>query len=123
MAYSLDFRKQCLRLLKEGNSYSKVSHLLKVSRKTLKEWQEREEKGDLAANYPKRRGAYTIDEEKLVMHLNENPDAYLYELAELLDASVQGVSHALKRLGISRKKRRPNTVSVMKQNEKPTKAH
>ena len=104
MAYSLDYRKRALELLEEGKSCSEVSELLGVDRKTLYSWRKRNEAGQLGASYPSKRGAYKLDEAAIKTHLKKHPDAYLSELAGVAGGSVQGVRHALKRMGVTRKK-------------------
>lgn len=118
MAYSLDYRKRAIELLEEGSSVQELSKMLGVDRKTLYNWKKREERGELETNYPARRGAYRINEAALKAHIEEHPDAYLAELAVIAGGSVEGVRHALKRLGITRKKRHLSTVSVMNSNDK-----
>ncbi len=118
MAYSLDYRERAMELLEEGKSSQEVSETLGIDRKTLYIWRKRLEEGHLGTNYPSKRGAYRIDEAALKTYLEDHPDAYLSELAEVAGGTVQGISHALKRLGISRKKRQHSTLSVTKINDK-----
>jgi transposase len=118
MAYSLDYRERAMELLEEGKSQTEVSELLGVGRKTVGAWKKREEAGILGTNYPAKRGAYRIDEAALKAHLEEHPDAYLSELAEVAGGTAQGVRHALKRMGITRKKRHLSIESGMRLNGK-----
>jgi transposase len=120
MAYGIDYRKRAIELLAEGQSCQAVSEILGIDRKTLYNWKNRNEAGCLGTSYPAKRGAYRIDEAELKAHLEEHPDAYLAELAGIAGGSTHGVRHALKRLGISRKKRHPSTESEMKINEQAT---
>ena len=105
MAYGIDYRKRAMELLAEGKSQAEVAELLGVNRKTLYEWKKRD--GDLETRYPSRRGAYHIDEEAIKTHLAERPDAHLSELAAVAGGTTQGIRHALKRMGITRKKDPP----------------
>jgi transposase len=118
MAYSVDYRKRAMELLAEGKSQTEVSELLGVNRKTLYEWKKRE--GDLATRYPASRGAYHISEEAIRAHLKEKPDAYLSEIAAVAGGTAQGVRDALKRMGITRKKRHSSTKNETKRNDKVT---
>lgn len=120
MAYSLDFRERALALVDEGRSYSDVSRLMGVQRKTVSEWKQRRDQGQLAVSYPKRRGAYKINETALKAELKKRPDAYLAELASVAGGSEQGIRHAMKRLNITRKKRPRTTKKETKVNAKPT---
>lgn len=115
MANSLDYRERAMELLEEGKSQTEVAELLAVNRKTLYEWKQRG--GELGTSYPSRRGAYHIDKEAIKAHLEKEPDAHLSELASVAGGTTQGVRHALKRMGITRKKRRLSTVNEMKAKE------
>ena len=50
-----------------------------------------------------------IASEKLRAYVEENPDAYQREMAEEFNRSVTAIQKALKRLGITRKKRQSTT--------------
>ena len=116
MAYSLDYRKRALDLLDEGYSMQSVSDILNVGVTSLKRWKKRRDKGQLAAEYSLSRGAYKIDEEKLKAYVQDNPDSHLTEIAQAIGSKRSTVHSALQRLGITRKKRRHNTVRGMKTN-------
>lgn len=105
MAYSLDMRQRALELLKEGKTKKEVSKMLGVGRTSLLRWEKRELKGELAATYPKTRGGFRVNDEKLKAYVKENPDAYQSEIAEAIGAKENTVCKALQRLKISRKKR------------------
>ena len=55
-----------------------------------------------------------IDKEKLKQAVQEKPDAYLEELAKPFNCSIPAVFYALKKMGITLKKRR----SLMQKNPK-----
>ena len=109
MAYSLDMRQRALELLEEGKTKTEVSEILGIGRSSLLRWEKRASKGGLAAVYPKVRGGFRVDDEKLKAYVKENPDAYHSEIAEAIGAKENTVCKALHRLGISRKKN--STVS------------
>jgi hypothetical protein len=52
-----------------------------------------------------------LDPEKLKAYVAEHPDAYLQEIGDAFGCSDTAVMKALKRLGITRKKRRSGTWS------------
>lgn len=104
MAYSLDMRQRALELLEEGKTKTEVSEILGVGRSSLLRWEKRASKGELAAIYPKVRGGFRVDDEKLKAYVAKHPDAYQSEIAEAIDAKENTVCKALKRLNISRKK-------------------
>lgn len=117
MAYSLDMRQRALELLKEGKTKKEVSKMLGVGRTSLLRWEKRELKGELAAIYPKKRGGFRVDDEKLKAYVAKNPDAYQAEIAEAIGAKENTVCRALKRLKITRKKKLRSTRNGMKKSE------
>jgi len=48
--------------------------------------------------------AQKIDPAKLVAYFEENPDSYLFEVAEVFGCSINAISEAKRRLKITRKK-------------------
>ncbi len=117
MAYSLDMRQRALELLKEGKSKTEISKMLDVSRTSLLRWSKRALRGELAAIYPKERGGFRVDDEKLKAYVAKNPDAYQAEIADAIGAKENTVCRALKRLKISRKKRLRSIGNGMKKSE------
>ncbi len=109
MAYSLDMRQRALDLLEEGKSKTEISRMLGASRTSILRWEKRALRGELAAIYPKKRGGFRVDDEKLKAYVAKNPDAYQAEIAEAIGAKENTVCRALKRLKISRKKRHRST--------------
>lgn len=81
-----------------------VGEMLGVSQWTVSDWKQRHKAGQLAAMYPKSRGAYKINDKALIVHLEQHPDAYAEELAKVAGGTAQGIRDAMKRLGITRKK-------------------
>lgn len=104
MAYSLDMRQRALELLEEGKTKTEVSEILGIGRSSLLRWEKRALEGELAAIYPKVRGGFRVDDEKLKAYVKENPDAYQSEIAKAIGAKENTVCKALHRLKISRKK-------------------
>ena len=117
MAYSLDMRKRALELLGENNTKETVSKMLGVSRTTLLRWEQRSAKGELAASYPKKRGGFRVNDQKLKEYVAKNPDAYQAEIADAIGAKENTVCRALKRLNISRKKRHRSIGNEIQKNE------
>ena len=117
MAYSLDMRQRALELLKEGKSKTEIAKMLGTSRTSILRWSKRASRGKLAAIYPKERGGFRVNDEKLKAYVAKNPDAYQAEIAEAIGAKENTVCRALKRLKISRKKRHRSTEKEMKKSE------
>lgn len=119
MAYNLDLRQRAIALLEKGFSLREVSELLAIGSATLIRWNRRNREGKLAAFYPKIRRR-KINDEALKLAVEAQPDAYLHEIAAQFGVTAQGILHAMRRLKITRKKRRRSTVSVTKKNAKST---
>ena len=120
MAYGKDFRQRAIEMLNTGSSAVAVSKVLGVGYATLHRWKKRQASGTLAPDYPTRRKAYKINEEKLKSYVKKHPDAYAYEIAEAIGSKRGTVESALKRLKITRKKRLPSIENEMNRNDKPT---
>ena len=114
MAYDLDFRTHTVSLLSAGHSLSFVSQLLCVGTATLVRWKARASHDNLAAHYPKTRGSYKIDDTALQAYIAQHPDACLQEIADAIGSRPSSISDALKRLGITRKKRRHSIAKGMR---------
>jgi transposase len=104
MSYDVKYRSRAIEYWSEGNSKEKTAEVFKVSPTTLQKWKSlRKETGTLA---PKKRKTTwrKIEPAKLKKYIEENPDAYLREIAAEFGCSVHAVEKALKRLKITRKK-------------------
>jgi len=120
MAYSLDLRTTALQLLDQKRPATQVAQLLSVGTATLYRWKKRQDQGQLQACYPKSRKPYKVDETALCAYLEEHRDAYQHEVAEQLGVSKSAIQWAMKRLGITRKKRHLTTTSAIQTSAKPT---
>jgi len=60
---------------------------------------------------PLNRSFKKIDPVRLENYVAEHPDAYLVEVAEMFDCGESAVRKALKKLGITRKKRQTAAVN------------
>ena len=117
MAYSLDMRQRALDLLEEGKSKTEISRMLGASRTSILRWEKRALRGELAAIYPKKRGGFRVDDEKLKDYVAKHADAYQAEIAEAIGAKENTVCKALHRLKITRKKRHRSTENEMNKGE------
>lgn len=102
MTYSLDFRKKVLEVKeREQISFEEVSARFSVGKASVFRWSKQ-----LEAQPTRDKPATKIDMEKLKTDVERYPDAYQYERAPRLGVSRKAIGYALKRLGISRKKKR-----------------
>jgi len=100
MAYSLDFRRKVLSVRKaEGLTIAQVSVRFGVGIASVTRWLKR-----IEPQLTRIKPATKINRIALARDVREHPDAYLHERASRFGASVQGISHALRRMNITYKK-------------------
>ena len=114
MAHSMDLRLRAVGLMAKGHTVLEISKLLDIGTATLWRWKARAKQDRLTPSYPTNRPAYKLDERAMLNWLSAHPDAYQHEIAQAMGVSRTAIQWAFKRLGITRKKRRHTTVSVMK---------
>ena len=104
MAYDEKYRRRAIEYMAEGHTYRATAATFRVSVTTLQGWETQlRESGSLAPK--KRRETWRkIEPEKLRRYVEEHPDAYLREIAEVFGCRISAVEKALTRLKISRKK-------------------
>ena len=101
MTYSVDFRTKVLKIKKEqGMSYSEASAFFGLSKTTLLNWRK-----NLVPAKGRKKPTTKIDMESLSLDVKNNPDKYQYERAKSLGVSTRTVGYALKRLGVTYKKK------------------
>ena len=100
MRHGLELRKHIMKIKEEENlTFEETAKRFGVSIRSLFRWQQRIEP-KLKHNKPPTK----IDEDRLRRHVEEYPDAYLRERAELFGVSESAIRKAFKRMGITRKK-------------------
>ena len=101
MTYSIDFRRKVLFVRqKEGLTIEGVAKRFGIGKMSVLRWTKR-----LIANKKRNRPALKIARELLRKDVEDYPDSYHYERAKRLKASPTGIRDALKRLGITFKKK------------------
>ena len=114
MSKSVDLRLPAVLYRLDGHTYAETAKIFHVSVFAVHTWvQKYQETGDLS-NKPLNRGFKKIDPEKLRAYVKEHQDATQKEIADEFHCSNQAVSKALKRLNITRKKKRAATRNRMK---------
>jgi transposase len=116
-AYSSDLRERVLLFLDKENDTKTASELFAISQRSIQRWvKQKNETGNIEPR--QRKFAYKkIDDERLIKHVELYPDHFLYEVAEEFSVTLQAIFYALKRLKITRKKRRHSTKKEMKRKE------
>ena len=100
MTYSTDFRRKVSETRERDSlSFETVAVRFNVGKSGVTRWAKR-----LEPCRSRNKSAVGTDMELLAQDVALYPDAYQYERAERLGCSQRGISDALKRLKISRKK-------------------
>ena len=100
MTYCLDFRTRVLSYkARHGLSFEVTAAHFCISKSSLVRWSHR-----LPPKTRRNKGSVKIDMDLLKDDVICYPDAYLHERASRQGVSIRGITHALKRLGVSYKK-------------------
>lgn len=114
MSYSTDFREKVLNYIDNGGKLVKACALFSVGSSTINRWQNIRKKQGNLIRQPRPQQPYKIDNNELKLYIDENPDAYLNEIADHFNVTVSGISKALSRMNITRKKSPHSIRSVVK---------
>ena len=109
MAYSEDYRRRTAEYYREGHTQAEVLAVFKVHAGTIRDWETRMMAGSLKPIYPKTRKPRKLPPGELAKYVEEHPDAFLKEIGDHYNCSAEAVRKALKKLKITRKKRRSTT--------------
>ena len=104
MAYDVRYRTQVVKYLAEGHTQREAKEVFGVGTTTMKQWRKQWEETGSLAKKELHRCFKKIDPEKLKAYIQENPDAYLEEMAKVFSCSDTAIVKALKKLKITRKK-------------------
>lgn len=117
MAYSVDFRLRAINFVDVGHSEEELYEVFGVYMSAVKRWRKQlRETGSLKPNYPKTR-ASKIDIQELEKAVEEKPSAYLHELGVKFGCTKQAIFYALKRAGITYKKKHLPTLKNRGEND------
>jgi transposase len=114
MSYDRKYKERVLEYLKEGHTQRETAALFKISTNSIWKWQQSLATTGSLETKKRKRPAKKLPRQELMDYISAHPDAYLSEIAEHFGCSGTAVSKALKILKITRKKKRKNTGSVMK---------
>ena len=104
MGYSIDYKKRAVAYKQDGHTFKELHEAFKIPPETYYTWKSKLENGyyNTKIKFERKR---KIDKAELKQAVEERPDAYLIELAELFQCSPQAVFYALRKLNITLKKR------------------
>ena len=95
-----------MQYLREGHTQEATAQVFGISRTALKEWKRRDATGESLEAKKRNRKPTKVFPDKLKAYVSANPDAYLSEIAEHFNCTAEAVRLVLKKLKITRKKRR-----------------
>ena len=104
MAYDKKYRMRAVEYRKEGNTIGQTCKTFKTGETTLKRWVKKYNATGEIRDKPPERTFKKIDPAKPEAHIEEHPDDYLSEIAEVFSCSAEAVRKSLKKLKITRKK-------------------
>jgi len=106
MSYEIKYRKRVVEYKLEGNTLKKTRETFKVSRITIKTWLKQYRGEGQLEKKELNRSCKKINPDKLKEYVAVHPDAYLQEIADEFGCDESAVRKALRKLKITRKKRR-----------------
>jgi transposase len=118
--YCKDFKKRAIAFKDAGHTFEQLRHVFGIASWTYYRWK-KEEKNNWPARNTKRERRRKIDKEELRRALEETPDAYLRELAQRFNCSAVAIFYALKKLGITLKKKPLHTAKNQRRNARSIK--
>ena len=105
MRYDNKYKLRAIEYHEEGNTIRQAAKVFKISPNTLNTWlKQYREKGAFESK-PRVYNHGKLDKQTMLEYLEARPDAYQYEMAEHFGVTQAAIWKALKRFGITRKKR------------------
>lgn len=104
MSYSHDLKNRVLDFVRRGGRMGEAVQCFQVSRSTIYNWLA--QPSTYQAAKPGPRDSRKFKHEDLLRQLEARPESLQKELAAYFNVSPNAISHALKRMGIVRKKGR-----------------
>ncbi|MDR2505408.1 MAG: transposase [Oscillospiraceae bacterium] len=114
MAYEVKYRERVIAFMDAGHTRKETKELFNVGYSTLTEWRKLKAETGSLQKRPLKRTFKKVDPVKLEVYVGEHQDAYLQEIADEFGCAEHSIRVALKKLKITRKKRRRSTSSEMK---------
>lgn len=114
MGFSTDLRTAVLDFIDLGNSVKLACQTFSVSRSSIQRWRNKQTNTGVLGSKPRKKTPYKFNIDALKEYLNKHPDAHLSEIAPQFNMTSSGISKALSRLKIIRKKKPRNTKKEMK---------
>ena len=103
MTYSVDLRRKVVALVRDGGSQREAARHFDISLWCVRDWLTRKDLKPQQKGVPRQR---KLDKEAVRAHVRDHPDAILRERAAYFGVHVSSMGWALRRLKLTRKKRR-----------------
>ncbi len=103
MTYSVDLRQKVVAFVRDGGSQREAARHYDVSLWCVRDWLARKDLQPQQKGVPRQR---KLDQEAVRAHVRDHPDAILRERAAHFGVHVSCMGWALRRLKLTRKKRR-----------------
>lgn len=114
MSYSTDFREKVLSFIEFGGKIKEACQLFSISHCSINRWKNTKKSTGTVRRKPRPNSPYKINDDELKNYIRQHPDAYLNEIAAHFNVTSSGISKALSRLKITRKKSRRSMQKEMK---------
>lgn len=105
MSYSKDARELVLKYRDNGHTLEETKKEFGISISTIRDWECLRANNGSLAKRELNRSARIYKSKELQAYVDENPDAFLKEIAEHFGGSITGAFYALEREKITYKKR------------------
>lgn len=103
MTYSVDLRKKVVALVRDGGSQREAARHFDISLWCVRDWLARKDLKPQQQGVSRQR---KLDKEAVRAHVRDHPDAILRERAAYFGVHISSIGWALRRLKLTRKKRR-----------------
>ena len=113
--YSIDFIKCAVVYKDAGHSFRELKNTFNIPSETYYQWKDKLNNGYTGEKIFRERKR-KIDKEKLKKAVEDRPDIYLFELADMFSCTPQAVFYMLEKLKITRKKSPLPTMKNPKKN-------
>jgi len=113
--YSIDFIKCAVAYKDAGHSFRELKNTFNIPSETYYQWKDKLNNGYTGEKIFRERKR-KIDKEKLKKAVEDRPDIYLFELADMFSCTPQAVFYMLEKLKITRKKSPLPTMKNPKKN-------
>jgi transposase len=118
MAYSKDFIESAVKYRDSGKTFSELREAFGIPAETYYNWKSKLENNFVFGAKAKQERNRKIDKIALKQAVENRPDAFLKDYAELFNCTPSAIYYALENLNITRKKNSSSIAKDQKMKEK-----